>query len=150
MPTGVPAGSSTSSSPISSVQVFLIKTEDGGQAGTPVGCNDSLVPMGTAMPFGDNPLLSAYSALFAIKEERVGSEGYYNALHAADLVVKNTAIDAQGNATVNLEGTLSLGGVCDSPRVKAQLEAAARQFPQVKAVQITINGQPIDQVLSEK
>lgn len=149
-PTGAPGDSSTASAPAGSVQVFLIKTEDGGQSGTPVGCNDSLVPVSTAMPVGDNPLLSAYSALFAIRDERIGSEGYYNALHAAELVVKNAAIDAQGNAVVNLEGTLSLGGVCDSPRVKAQLEASARQFPQVKAVQISVNGQPLDQVLSGK
>jgi hypothetical protein len=147
-PTGVPDDLNPPSLPTDSVQVFLVKTEDGGQSGTPVGCNDSLVAMSTAMPVGENPLVSAYAALFAIREERVGSVGYYNALHSADLSVATAAIDGQGNAVVDLQGTLLLGGVCDSPRVKAQLEAAARQFPQVKAVQITINGQPLDQVLS--
>jgi hypothetical protein len=42
-----------------------------------------------------------------------------------------------------------LGGVCDSPRVQAQLEEIALQFSTVNSVAVFINGEPLDQVLSQ-
>lgn len=137
-------------SPADTVDVFLITLEDGGQSGTPVGCNDSLVGMGTAVPAGEDPLVSAYAALFAIREERVGPQAFYNALHASNLLVRSSTIDANGRAEVYLEGTYSLGGTCDTPRMIAQLEAAALQFPQVTDVQIYLNDVPIEQALSSQ
>ncbi len=135
-------------SPADTVDVFLVKLEDAGQSGTPIGCNDSLVAVGTAVPAGNDPLVSAYSALFAIRDERVGPQGLYNALHASNLLVASATLNENGFAEIRLEGTYSLGGVCDNPRMVAQLEAAALQFPQVREVQIYLNGLPIEQALS--
>lgn len=136
------------SSPADTVDVFLVKLEDAGQSGTPIGCNDSLVAVGTAVQAGDDPMVSAYSALFAVQDERVGPQGLYNALHASNLIVSSSTVDGNGFAEVRLEGTYSLSGVCDNPRMIAQLEAAALQFPQVRDVQIYLNGSPIEEVLS--
>lgn len=146
----VPPGGATNqpTSPADTVDVFLILLEDAGQSGTPVGCNDSLVGMGTAVPAGEDPMVSAYAALFAIRDQRVGPQAYYNALHASNLLVRSSSIDANGRAEVYLEGTYSLGGTCDTPRMIAQLEAAAMQFPQVTDVQVYLNGVPIEQALS--
>lgn len=155
--TSVPDGSvpptgatSPPTSPSDTVDVFLIVLEDAGQSGTPVGCNDSLVGFGTAVPAGEDPLVSAYAALFAIRDQRVGPQALYNALYSSNLLVRSSTIDANGRAEVYLEGTYSLGGTCDTPRMIAQLEAAALQFPQVTDVQIYLNDVPIEQALSSQ
>ena len=41
-----------------------------------------------------------------------------------------------------------LGGVCDDPRIKAQLEESALQFNTVDKASVFINGVPLDQLLS--
>jgi hypothetical protein len=43
-----------------------------------------------------------------------------------------------------------LGGVCDNPRVEAQLVETAMQFPGVMEAAITINGTPLEEALSLK
>jgi len=55
-----------------------------------------------------------------------------------------------GVATVNLVGTMMLGGVCDNPRVEAQLIQTALQFPTVSEVHFFINDTPLEEVLSLK
>jgi hypothetical protein len=50
-------------------------------------------------------------------------------LYQSNLIVDSVMIDSSGAATVNLSGELMLGGVCDVPRVEAQLENAVAQFP---------------------
>jgi hypothetical protein len=47
-------------------------------------------------------------------------------------------------------GTIALWWACDAPRVKAQLSAPALQFPEINAVDITINNISLDQYLSTK
>jgi hypothetical protein len=50
----------------------------------------------------------------------------------------------------NLSGTMMLGGVCDNPRVEAQLEETALQFPTVSQVSVFVNSRPLEEVLSLK
>jgi hypothetical protein len=73
----------------------------------------------------------------------------YSAFHQSNLQVEKAEI-INGAATVYLTGQLSLGGVCDSPRVKAQLEKTALQFSTVKSVKFFVNNKPLEQLLSEK
>jgi hypothetical protein len=47
-----------------------------------------------------------------------------------------------------LSGDLSLGGVCDTPRLRQQLRQTLLQFPQVDQVELFINGEPLEDVLS--
>ena len=55
-----------------------------------------------------------------------------------------------GIATINLIGKMQLGGVCDNPRFLEQLKATALQFDTVKEVRITINGNSLEELLSQK
>ena len=78
-----------------------------------------------------------------------GESGLYNALYQSNL--RLGSISRNGNAwTIRLTGSLLLGGTCDGPRVKAQLEQTALQFSTVKSVRYYVNGQPLESLLSGK
>jgi sugar lactone lactonase YvrE len=65
------------------------------------------------------------------------------------LTVESASIQ-EGLATVELSGQMMLGGECDDPRVAAQLEETALQFPEASQAAIFINGTPLKDVLSLK
>jgi spore germination protein GerM len=132
---------------VSSVNIYLIALEDAGKSGKEVGCGDSVVAVAQEIEPTTAPLEAALSALLSIKEPYYGESGLYNALHQSDLVVERAAIE-DGVAVVELSGTLMLGGVCDNPRVEAQLVETAMQFPGVMEAAITINGTPLEEALS--
>jgi hypothetical protein len=43
-----------------------------------------------------------------------------------------------------------LGGVCDNPRVEAQIEETALQFATVSEVAVFVNGKPLEEIISLK
>lgn len=51
---------------------------------------------------------------------------------------------------VVLSGRLELGGVCDVPRLRAQLTATATQFDDVDEVELYLGDEPLDAVLSQR
>jgi hypothetical protein len=73
----------------------------------------------------------------------------YNALYQSDLQLESVTVEA-GKAVIKLTGSLTLGGECDNPRVAAQLDATARQFPTVSELSIFINDKLLADVLSLK
>ena len=130
------------------VKLFFVRLNDDGKIGPKIGCGDSLVSMDVPVlsaPTPDGALIS----LFAIKDREYGTSKLYNALSQANLSVSSVTI-TDGVANVVLTGQLSLGGVCDSPRVKAQIEETVKQFPGITTVKTTINGKDVDIVLSGK
>ena len=131
------------------VKVFLIALEDNGQSGTLVGCGDSAIPVTVTIPRTQGVLRAALKKLLSIKQQSYGESGLYNALYQSDLQLKSVTID-QGKAIIHLTGTLMLGGVCDNPRVKAQIEQTALQFSTVSDVAVFINDTPLEEVLSQK
>lgn len=136
----------------SNSSVFLIAANDNGTLGKKIGCGDSVVAF-RPPPHPDDPgeskLEQAYRALLTIKPETYNSSGLINALEDSSLKLDKAEIKG-GVATVKLSGRVSLKGVCDNPRFKAQLEEAALQLPEVERVKITINGQDLDSLLSGK
>lgn len=134
---------------VSSVNIYLIALEDAGKSGKEVGCGDSVVAVVREIEPTAAPLEAAFNALLSIKDQYYGESGLYNALYQSDLVVESAAIEG-GVATVELSGTLMLGGVCDNPRVEAQLIETAMQFSGVTEAAITINGTPLEEALSLK
>jgi hypothetical protein len=131
------------------VKIFMIAVDDQGKSGTPVGCGDSAAPVEVQIPHTQAVLKAALEALLAVKQQNYGESGLYNALYQSDLKVDS--LDLQdGKATVNLSGTLILGGECDNPRVEAQLTQTVRQFSTVSDVAIFINGKALKDVLSLK
>jgi hypothetical protein len=143
-----PTGTATDL-PFAFVKVYFIALADNGVSGAPVGCGDSAVAVEYPVRFGEDPLTFAFEKVLYPHERIVGESGLYNALYQTDLTVKSAEIK-DGKAVVALEGTLTLGGECDNPRVLAQLEMIPGQFAGVTAVEITINGKPLAEALSLK
>ncbi len=148
------AGHSTPTLPVvteepspQTAQFFLIALEDNGQSGLAVGCGDSAVPVTVEVPAGSEPLRVALETLLAIHEPYYGESGLYNALYQSDLQVQSATMEG-GQAVVHLSGTLMLGGVCDNPRVQAQLEETVRQFSPTGQVAVFVNDVPLADVLS--
>lgn len=130
------------------VNIYLIALEDAGRSGPEIGCNDSVVPVEIEIAPTIAPLTAAMEQLLALEETTYGQSGLHNALAPSDLTVAGINIADDGTATIALNGTLQLGGVCDNPRVEAQLRQTALQFTTVDEVAITINGTPLEEVLS--
>jgi hypothetical protein len=122
---------------VDSVQIFLIDLEGGD-----VGCGDAIVPVTRQVTPTAAPLRAALTELFSLKTQMYGESGLYNALYQSDISIDRVAI-VEGRAEVELSGRLLIGGVCDEPRVIAQIEATVLQFPTVTSAVITLNGQPL-------
>ena len=130
-----------------STQIYLIAVGDEGQSGKEIGCGDSAVPVTINIEPTIAPLTAALENMFAINEQNYGQSGLYNALYQSNLSVQGIDID-NGHATIALNGDLLVGGVCDTPRVEAQLRQTALQYSTIDSVSVTINGQPLDDLLS--
>ncbi len=139
---------STPSQGATSVKVFLIALNDNGAAGKKIGCNDSAVPVLFYIKPTLGVLRAALTELFKLEGQReYGSSGLYNSLYQSHLGIVSLNI-VNREAIINLQGTLATGGVCDDPRIKAQLEETALQFNTIDRVSVFINGIPLDQILS--
>ena len=139
----------TSTSGEQLVKIILIALEDNGQAGTLVGCGDSAIPITVTVPPTQGILRAALEKLFSAKQQFYGESGYYNALYQSELQVTGVTIE-QGKAVIHLTGSVVLGGVCDAPRVEAQIEQTALQFSTVNEVAVFINDVPLEDVLSAR
>jgi hypothetical protein len=127
--------------------IFLIALEDNGQSGEMIGCNDSVIPVVVDIEPTVAPLTAALNELLSLGEQYYGQSGLYNALYQSNLNVQGVDIDNR-EAIIHLTGNLQLGGACDNPRVLAQLEETALQYATVDSVSITVNGQPLESLLS--
>ncbi len=131
------------------IKIFMIATEDNGKAGKKIGCNDSVVAVERVIASTTAPLTSSIRELVAQHDQFYGQSGLYNALYQSSLQVNSVSL-SKGKATVNLKGTLVIGGTCDAPRVTAQIQETALQFSTVKQVVVLVNGVALDKVLSGK
>ena len=132
---------------IDKVKVYMIALEDNGKLGKAVGCGDSVVPVEVQVQPTNAPLKAALDALLSIREETYG-QGLYNSLAQSDMRVESVDLSKGAIATVHLTGTQTLSGVCDDPRIIAQIRETALQFPSVQNVEIFINSYPIEQILT--
>ena len=148
-PTSPPAQPSPTFAGTTHVKIFLIAIDDGGKSGKKIGCNDSVVGVERTIPPTQAPLTAALTELFSIHDRNYGQSGLYNILYKSTLKVDGATI-VNAKATINLSGKTMLGGVCDNPRFKAQIEETALQFSTVNQVAVFINNLPIDQLLSGK
>lgn len=138
-----------SSGKVSTVRVYLIAIGDSGKSGRSVGCGDSLVAVKREIAPTTAPLTAAIRLTLANHQRTYGQSGLYNALYQSRLQLKRATV-VKGTATIKLTGRLTLGGVCDTPRVRAQLRQAALQFPTVHRVFVTVNGISLAGALSSK
>lgn len=132
-----------------SVKVFLVAIGDQGKAGPRIGCGDSLVAVTKKIAPTKAPLTAALRLTIGNHKQFLGQSGLYNALYQAHLTL-NKATVSKGTATIHLTGKLRLGGVCDAPRVRAQLRHAALQFHTVDRVYVYVNGVPLSRAVSSR
>lgn len=132
------------------VKVFLIAVEDNGRSGKKIGCNDSVLAVAREVAPTKALLRAALKELLRMPEKyESGHNELYNALHRSRLRLKKVSI-RRGEARIHLAGLLASGGVCDGPRIQAQIEETARQFPTVKKVRVFINSTSLPDYLSER
>lgn len=129
------------------LQFYLIALDDNGASGKKIGCSDSVIPVTFQAPRTQAVLREALNRLLSMDERDYGQSGLYNALYQSDLVIDSLAVQ-NGDAYIRLSGKLTSGGVCDDPRIIAQIEETALQFSTVQRVFITVNGTPIQELLS--
>ena len=142
VPTVVPTATPASLT----LQVFLIALEDNGRSRKKIGCDDSVVPVLVVVPYTLDEPRAALEALFSMGES-YGESGLCNALYQSDLHMDSVSAE-NGKATVKLAGQLVLGGVCDNPRVEAQIEGTVRQSTGAVEVSVFVNGTSLTDLLS--
>lgn len=134
---------------VQEVKLFLIAVDDAGRLGKKIGCDDSVVAVTRELRPTRTPLRAAIEELLRFPRSYGSKPELYNALYQAELRLESISI-RRDVARLNFAGQLVTGGVCDSPRVQAQLEETALQFPTVKKVRVFINGTPLSEYLSER
>lgn len=134
---------------VNRVNIYLIALDDNGRSGPRIGCNDSVIAVTRDITPTTAPLTAALTTLLNVRSQYYGESGLYNSLYQSDLQITRVAVE-QGRATIELSGTLRLGGTCDNPRVMAQLSETARQFSTVQDVAIFVNGKRLEDLLSER
>lgn len=131
------------------IKTFMIALNDNGVSGKKIGCGDSVLGVVIQVPDLAAPLRGALDKLLAAHTQFYGQSGLYNALFRSDLKVDMVTV-ANGIAEIKLSGVLTMGGVCDAPRVQAQIEETALQFTTVQKVDILVNGVRLQDLLSLK
>lgn len=122
--------------------IYLIAPGDNGASGELVGCGDTLVPVEVQFAPTVAPMTAAYQHLLGVPPGDYGQSGLTNTLGNSNLTLQGVNIQNR-QAIIQLSGSLAIAGVCDVPRVQAQLERVALQFHTVDSVQVFINGQPL-------
>lgn len=129
--------------------IFYVAVGDNGVSGPLIGCGDSIVATTTAPVRFTDQVGPSIGTLLANKSRDVGLSGLNNVLYQSTLSYAGGQLNGS-TITIWLTGQFMLGGVCDVPRAKAQLEYTAMAASGATNAQVFVNGQPIDQVLSLK
>lgn len=139
-------GSNPDGHQLGKLRVYLISLGDARKEHG-VGCGDRLVVDGSRVPRTLKDLRASLKRLMMLPVEPERSSHYYNALGRSRLRV--TGLHMHGGVLhLSLDGHLVMGGMCDGPRIAAQLERTAGQGPATRRVCIDINGQSLHSVLS--
>jgi hypothetical protein len=127
---------------VDQAKIYVIAEGDNGESGELVGCGDSLIPVTRDIPSGlttEGKIEALLDLLFSLKDPYYGQSGYYNAVYSSNLFVES--VEIEGNtAAIYLSGQVSVGGVCDEPRVEGQITAIARQFAGITNAIVIFNG----------
>lgn len=119
------------------VKVYLVAVGDNGQSGKKIGCNDSLVAVTRTIKPTVAPLKAALQELLSIPPKNDGPPKLENFWKGRNLQVRSVSI-RRNTATIHISGEVYVAGICDEPRIEAQIEETARQFPNVKRVNVFV------------
>lgn len=132
--------------------VYMVKMEDDGKtAGSiKVGCGDSAVPVTTTVGYQYDKtdavasINAAIMTLISTTTDQFKSQNLENTLASTNSALTIQSVDKPitKNAPyiVHLNGKFSFGGVCDTPRVKAQVEETIKKAALGNATAIDFNG----------
>ncbi|WP_183044427.1 GerMN domain-containing protein [Pseudarthrobacter phenanthrenivorans] len=129
--------------------IYYVAIDDGGVSGPLIGCGDSLVATTTAPVKFTDQVRPSIETLLANKSRDVGLSGLVNVLYQSNLTYMGGELNGS-TITIHLHGQFMLGGVCDIPRAKAQLEYTAMTASGATSARVFVNGRPLDEVLSLK
>ncbi len=141
-PTGLPEQTAP-------LTVYYVAVGDNGVSGPKIGCGDSLVATTTAPVKFTDQVRPSVETLLANKKRDVGLSGLINVLYQSNLAYLGGELNGS-TISIWLSGNFMLGGVCDIPRAKAQLEYTAMAASGATSALVYVNGRPIDEVLSLK
>lgn len=119
---------------------------DGGSRGVRFGCNDSLVAVRGAASSGD-PLTVALGRLLGAGMPLDNEAALYDSLAASSLHFVSGYVSGS-TVVVNLGGSLRPGGVCDIPRIEAQLTHTVVSASGATRAEIYVNGMTLEVALS--
>lgn len=132
--------------PGSGPAVYYVAINDGGSRGVRFGCNDSLVAVQGAVSPGD-ALTVALGRLLGAGMPLDNDAALYDSLAASSLRFVSGYVNGS-TAVVNLSGSLRPGGVCDIPRIEAQLTHTVVAASGATRAEIYVNGMPLEVALS--
>lgn len=147
--TPTPTVTPTATPMTSSLTIYYIAVGDAGRSGVAAGCGDSAVATYTSPVRQTDPVGSAIQTLLANHHRYVGQSGLLNALYQSTLAYRGHRMSGP-TVLLYLTGTFRIGGVCDIPRVKAQLEYTAMKAAHASRAVVYVGTQTIDQALSLK
>lgn len=127
--------------------VYYVAVDDGGRQGMRFGCNDSLVAVRAAGAPPGEPLAIALAQLLSPGDQSPATSDLYNALSASSLNYVSGYLHGT-TVVVNLSGQLQPGGVCDNPRIEAQLTQTAVAATGASRAEIYVDGRNLDELLS--
>jgi LysM repeat protein len=110
-----------------------------------LGCNDELVWVQRQVVVNGVPLEAALRETLTLDPDVLDQE-LYNALLGTELEIEQVSV-VDGTAEMRLRGPIGVGGVCDIPRLEAQLTEVALQFDTVTEVNVWIDERPLSEVL---
>lgn len=124
------------------IKVYLVALNDNGKTGKKIGCDDSLVAVTRSIRRTAAPLKAAIQELLATPQLSGGDPQLQNFWLGRNLKLRSASIRNR-TATIHFSGEVSVAGICDIPRIEAQIEETARQFPNVKRVKVFIGRQTL-------
>ena len=133
------------------VILYLALSEsDGRSTGIEVGCGSLLIPVTESVFGAGQPAARVQAALEALFARPVQpAEGIINPLNSSTLAVQNVSIN-DGVATVALTGSVMPAGACEIPVITGQIRQTVLADAAVNEVLVTINGQTMDAVFSQR
>lgn len=143
-PAPTPPGPDATPAPLT---LYLVRVGDDGASGEPIGCGDSLVAVPTEPITTDDPLRASITRLLQTPEGETVDTGLYTAVPGGSLDYVDGRLEADGTVTVELTGRPLLRGVCDDPRLEAQLERTAMTATGASEARILIDGVPLEEYL---
>jgi heme A synthase len=143
--TVVDSGAVVEETPITMINIYQVQLEGttGTATGTtaPLGCNDLLVELPVEVDMTEvNKYPKTWDAIVDYDFEDMGLVNPWKTQDAVEF----DSYEIVGNTlTVNLSGSIKIGGVCDVPRLNETVKATYKNFGYDDVV-VLVNGQTIN------